>query len=71
MTNHAEQIEKSTKELARLEKVLVTEEKELEAIADSLKGARSFNLPINIGFDTFYQARPRCSTTRFKRNRRN
>ena len=42
MTNHAEQIEKSTKELAKLEKVLVTEEKELEVIADSLKGAHSF-----------------------------
>lgn len=46
MTNHAEQIDKSTKELAKLEKVLVAEEKELEAIADSLKGAHLFSSPL-------------------------
>ncbi|KAG9089736.1 hypothetical protein FRC06_001412 [Ceratobasidium sp. 370] len=38
IVNHTEQIEKSTAELAKLEKELVAEEKELEVIANSLKG---------------------------------
>ncbi|KAG8744660.1 hypothetical protein FRC10_009693 [Ceratobasidium sp. 414] len=38
IVNYTEQIEKSTAELAKLEKELVAEEKELEVIANSLKG---------------------------------
>ncbi|QRW09296.1 structural maintenance of chromosomes protein [Ceratobasidium sp. AG-Ba] len=36
--NYSEQIEKSTEELAKLEKSLLVEEKELEVVANSLKG---------------------------------
>ncbi|CAE7140346.1 unnamed protein product [Rhizoctonia solani] len=36
--NHTEQIEKSTREIAKLEKELVVEEKQLEIIAESVKG---------------------------------
>ena len=35
--NHSEEIEKHTKKLAELESNLATEEKELDAIRDSLK----------------------------------
>ncbi|KAG9079604.1 hypothetical protein FS749_008379 [Ceratobasidium sp. UAMH 11750] len=38
IVNYTEQIEKSTAELAKLDKELVAEEKELEVIANSLKG---------------------------------
>ncbi|ELU39447.1 Subunit of the condensin complex, which reorganizes chromosomes during cell division [Rhizoctonia solani AG-1 IA] len=38
IVNHTEQLEKSTKELARLEKELVVEEEQLEIIAESVKG---------------------------------
>jgi hypothetical protein len=38
VVNHTEQIEKSTRELAKLEKELIAEEKELEVIANNLKG---------------------------------
>ncbi|CUA72888.1 Structural maintenance of chromosomes protein 4 [Rhizoctonia solani] len=36
--NHTEQIEKSTKDIAKLEKDLVVEENQLQVIADSVKG---------------------------------
>ncbi|KAG8710414.1 hypothetical protein FRC09_000152 [Ceratobasidium sp. 395] len=38
IVNHTEQVEKSTAELAKLNKELLAEEKELEVIANSLKG---------------------------------
>ena len=38
MVNHTEQIEKSTKDIAKLEKELVVEEQQLEVIDESVRG---------------------------------
>jgi uncharacterized coiled-coil protein SlyX len=59
--NHAEEIEKHTKRLAELESTLGVEEKELDSIRNSLKGA-------SFSFDLMKPKR-RDLPTRLKRNK--